>query len=167
MPSDAVHVKWGYIVAVAGSVILSALGVNLIDVVLLAFVFMFGIKYVSPDLDIDSQPYQRWGILKVFFYPYMKYIKHRSKWSHGILLGPIFTVSYFLTVVVIIGACLNRFWLPVIEPLIDTAQEILKQIVALNISPENMAIILPAIACLLAAVMHHIIIDTIFTGDNQ
>ena len=167
MPSDAVHVKWGYRAAFVGGAIAYVRGVDLIDIILMACIFMFGIKYVSPDLDLDSQPYQRWSVFRVFFYPFMKYVKHRSKWSHNIILGPIVVVSYFLIVMIIVGNLLNRYWLPVIEPTIDQAQEMLTQIMTLNMSPETMAIIVPAILCLLAAAAHHIIIDMIFTGDRH
>lgn len=167
MPSDAVHVKWGYRAAFAGGAILYVRGVDLIDIILMACIFMFGIKCVSPDLDDkQSLPYNRWGIIKWMFFPIAKYIKHRT-WTHHIIIGPILLVSYVILVLVLIGTCLNLFWLPVVEPLIDRVQEMLSQIISLNISHENTMIILPTIACLLAAVVHHILIDKIFTGDRQ
>jgi len=41
------------------------------------------------------------------------------------------------------------------------------QVMTLNVSSENMAILLPVVACLLAACVHHIIVDKVFRGDRQ
>lgn len=167
MPGDAVHVKWAQIAAFVASVVMYAGGVDLLHILLLAGIFMFGTKYVSPDLDINSIPYHRWGVLRVFFWPFLKLVPHRDKWSHNIILGPIVLVAYFSLVLVFIGTILNQFWLPVVEPMIDRAQEMLTQVMTLQVSSENMAIILPVIGCLLAAAVLHIIVDTVFTGDRQ
>ncbi|HKQ80261.1 MAG TPA: metal-binding protein [Blastocatellia bacterium] len=54
---------------------------------------MFG-----PDLDLDSKPYRRWGPLKFLWKPYQAALPHRSKLSHGPLLGTIIRIVYFLIV---------------------------------------------------------------------
>ena len=167
MPGDAVHVKWAQRTAFVASVIMYACGIDLLHIIVMAGVFMFGTKYVSPDLDLDSIPYRRWGILRVLFWPFLKIVPHRDTWSHHIILGPIGVVAYFIFVMVVLGTVLNKFWLPVVEPMIDRAQEMLAQVMTLNVSAENMAILLPVIGCLLAACMHHIIVDIVFTGDRQ
>ena len=167
MPSDDVHIKWAYRFAFVASIMLYVGGLDLLHVIFLAGVFMFGTKFVSPDLDIDSIPYQRWGFAKVFFWPYLHFVPHRSKWSHNLILGPIVLVTYFCLVLVVIGVCLNVFWLPVIEPIIDWAQEMLTQVLSLNMSRENIVLIIPFIASLLAAAAYHIIVDNVFKGDRK
>ena len=167
MPGDAVHVKWAQRTAFVASVIMYAGGIDLLHIILMVSVFMFGTKYVSPDLDIDSVPYRRWGILRVLFWPFLKIVSHRDTWSHHIIIGPISVVTYFVFMMIVLGTVLNRFWLPVVEPMIDHAQEMLAQVMTLNVSPENMAILLPVVACLLAACVHHIIVDKVFKGDRQ
>ncbi|MCG3159383.1 MAG: hypothetical protein JMDDDDMK_00369 [Acidobacteria bacterium] len=54
---------------------------------------MFG-----PDLDLDSKPYRRWGPLKFLWKPYQVALPHRSKLSHGPILGTIIRIAYFLIV---------------------------------------------------------------------
>ena len=54
---------------------------------------MFG-----PDLDLDSKPYRRWGPLKFLWKPYQAALPHRSKLSHGPILGTVIRIVYFLVV---------------------------------------------------------------------
>jgi uncharacterized metal-binding protein len=51
--------------------------------------FMFG-----GDLDLVSIQSKRWGIFRWIWIPYRTFIPHRSKWSHGILLGTVFRLVY-------------------------------------------------------------------------
>ena len=167
MPGDATHVKWAQYVVSIGGVALYALGVDLLHIIGMAWLFMFGTKYVSPDLDINSKPYQRWGVLRVMFYPFMKLVPHRSKWSHHIIIGPIIVVSYFMGLVLVGCLILNRFWLPVVEPMIDRAQEILNQIMTLSLTANNATILGVCAGCLFAAVMFHNIVDKVLSGDRM
>lgn len=50
--------------------------------------------WLSPDLDIRSHPFQRWGPLRIIWIPYQKLIRHRSTWSHGPLIGTTLRVLY-------------------------------------------------------------------------
>jgi uncharacterized metal-binding protein len=54
---------------------------------------MFG-----PDLDLDSKPYRRWGPLRFLWKPYQAALPHRSKFSHGPILGTVIRIVYFLIV---------------------------------------------------------------------
>lgn len=49
----------------------------------------------SPDLDLHSAPYRRWGPLRFIWIPYQKIIPHRSWVSHSFVLGPLIRVVYF------------------------------------------------------------------------
>lgn len=60
---------------------------------------MFG-----PDLDLNSRPYHRWGPLRFMWKPYQAAISHRSKLSHGPLLGTVIRIVYFLFVSCVLGA---------------------------------------------------------------
>jgi uncharacterized metal-binding protein len=56
--------------------------------------FMFG-----PDLDSKkSFQYKRWGLLKTIWLPYRIIFPHRSKFSHGMITGPVFRIIYLLIV---------------------------------------------------------------------
>ena len=52
--------------------------------------FMFG-----PDLDIQSRQYTRWGPLRFLWLPYKVVFRHRSRLTHGIVLGTLVRVLYF------------------------------------------------------------------------
>lgn len=61
-------------------------------IAIFSFAFIFGTYYLSPDLDIKSDPLKRWGILKHIWWPYQKIFKHRGKLHHP-LSGPIIIIS--------------------------------------------------------------------------
>ncbi len=62
--------------------------------------FMFG-----PDLDIQSKQYTRWGLFRFLWLPYRAVFRHRSRWSHGILLGTLIRVLYFTGIVALLALC--------------------------------------------------------------
>ena len=57
---------------------------------------LFSGLLLSPDLDLNSSIYHRWGPLRFIWLPYQKAIPHRSPLSHSFLLGPLLRVLYFL-----------------------------------------------------------------------
>jgi uncharacterized metal-binding protein len=68
---------------------------------------IFGGLMFGPDLDIDSRPYRRWGPARFLWLPYRGLLKHRSRLSHGLLLGTLVRVVYFLAVMsILIGLAL-------------------------------------------------------------
>lgn len=54
---------------------------------------------LSPDLDLNSSIYKRWGPLRFLWYPYQKLVPHRSWFSHSWLLSPLMRVAYLLGMV--------------------------------------------------------------------
>lgn len=50
--------------------------------------------YLSPDLDTVSNPFKRWGVLKIIWIPYQKKIPHRSPLSHAPVLGSAIRLVY-------------------------------------------------------------------------
>lgn len=67
--------------------------------------FMFG-----PDLDVASRQYRRWGPARFVWLPYRWSMRHRSRFSHGILLGTAIRVAYFLAVasLIVVASLLIR-----------------------------------------------------------
>ncbi len=60
------------------------------DSLIFAALFLICNHWLSPDLDLVSLPYYRWGRLKYYWLGYQKLIKHRSVLSHS---GPLsFTI---------------------------------------------------------------------------
>ena len=60
---------------------------------------LFSGLLISPDLDLNSSIYKRWGPLRWLWWPYQKAVPHRSWVSHSYLLGPLLRTAYLLVVV--------------------------------------------------------------------
>ncbi len=56
--------------------------------------FLFAGLMFGPDLDIYSQQYKRWGILRWIWLPYRRSLRHRSIFSHGAIIGTIGRILY-------------------------------------------------------------------------
>jgi uncharacterized metal-binding protein len=65
--------------------------------------FIFSGLMFGPDLDIYSVQFKRWGKLSLIWLPYQKVLRHRSKLSHGFLLGTIIRLIY-LSIWVAVGS---------------------------------------------------------------
>jgi len=59
---------------------------------------------LSPDMDIDSRIYYRWGILRFIWWPYKQLVHHRSKFSHSAIGGLIRMVYILIFCAVILAA---------------------------------------------------------------
>jgi uncharacterized metal-binding protein len=71
---------------------------------IITIAMVFGGLMFGPDLDIQSRQYTRWGPLRFLWWPYKIALRHRSRWSHGILFGTIIRIIYFLVVITIVLA---------------------------------------------------------------
>lgn len=60
--------------------------------------------WLSPDLDIKSAPFLRWGVLRFIWIPYQRFIPHRSPLSHAPVLGSAIRLLY-------LAVALSPFWL--------------------------------------------------------
>jgi uncharacterized metal-binding protein len=65
--------------------------------------FLFSGLMFGPDLDIYSVQYKRWGILRWIWLPYQSFIPHRSRLSHGLIIGTTLRLLYLLIVIVLIA----------------------------------------------------------------
>jgi uncharacterized metal-binding protein len=56
--------------------------------------------YLSPDLDLVSRPFKRWGLLRWLWLPYQRLIpRHRHWLSHGPVIGSLVRLLYLATLV--------------------------------------------------------------------
>jgi uncharacterized metal-binding protein len=61
--------------------------------------------YLSPDLDLVSRPFKRWGFLRWLWLPYQRLIpRHRHWLSHGPVVGSLVRLLY-------LAAWLSPLWL--------------------------------------------------------
>jgi len=61
---------------------------------IMAGAYLFSGLMFGPDLDLYSRQYQRWGYLRWIWLPYQKVLRHRSIFSHGLLIGTTLRVVY-------------------------------------------------------------------------
>ncbi len=161
MPGDATHVKSAKFVAAIGAVILYALGVDILTIIATAGLFMFGVMFLSPDLDLPgTAPLKRWGALRIGWSIFEKRIGHRSRWSHGWVFGLILIQLNFLVMVVIAVAFLRLCWLPLIEPMIAQGNAVIDDIIALHFSAGVVSFATWWLCVAVAYHWHHKILDT-------
>ncbi|MDW7733165.1 MAG: metal-binding protein [Methanolobus sp.] len=72
---------------------------NIYTILIFAVAYMFATFFLSPDLDINSKPYRRWGLFKILWWPYKVIFKHRG-FSHNLVLGPLSIVMNLALIVV-------------------------------------------------------------------
>lgn len=65
--------------------------------------FLFSGLMLSPDLDLNSLPFKRWGWLRWIWIPYQKLVRHRSIFSHGLVVGTTLRVLYLACWVMVVG----------------------------------------------------------------
>ena len=61
--------------------------------------YLFSGMMFGPDLDINSLQYKRWGIIRGIWLPYRKFFRHRSLFSHGLIIGTCVRLAYLLFIV--------------------------------------------------------------------
>jgi uncharacterized metal-binding protein len=66
---------------------------------ILAGSYLFSGMMFGPDLDIYSLQYKRWGLIRGIWLPYRKFLKHRSIFSHGLIIGTLLRSVYLLFIV--------------------------------------------------------------------
>ncbi len=100
MPSGRVHDAITIVTAIAAVPIApridptpdwTALGVGI-------GAYLFSGLALSPDLDVNSRAYRRWGVFRFFWLPYEVLIPHRSWLSHSWVLGPLLRALYFFLI---------------------------------------------------------------------
>ncbi len=77
-----------------------------------ALAFLIGGLWLSPDLDTNSRPYQRWGPLRWLWWPYRKTLRHRSILSHTPVVGTLVRVGYGLGIVLLLSSLLHPLGVP-------------------------------------------------------
>ena len=159
MPSDEKHNRIGIIICCLLVLPLIHFGVDYALIILFAAAYMFATRYLSPDLDINSKPYQRWGALRVLWYPYMKVFKHRKS-SHNLLIGPIITILYLSMIVIPAVYMLMYMWIPIAEWSIEYVRH-------LQPTKANGTLVLVVVAGIVSSIWTHISADAVFKGERQ
>lgn len=69
--------------------------------------YLFAGYACAGDLDLNSAEYRRWGRLRILWWPYRQFVPHRSRLSHGVVLGGVFRILYLLLVALLIGVAVT------------------------------------------------------------
>jgi uncharacterized metal-binding protein len=125
-----------------------ALGLGGLGVASLAF--LLGGLLLSPDLDTRSRPTQRWGPLRLLWWPYRQLLRHRSLVSHGPLLGTLGRLAYLAGVVLALSGLLAPWGAPTPVALLHWGQHLWRG---------QPALLLLALAGLEASAWLHLIQD--------
>lgn len=98
MPGAKTHDMLTVVTGIVGMPVVWALlpDHNLAAVVTLTGAHLISGLAFSPDLDLASEIYRRWGPLGIIWYPYREVVHHRSWISHSLILGPLLRLVYFL-----------------------------------------------------------------------
>ncbi len=103
MPSGKTHDAITLILAVPAFATAYAATKSLSMSVVMAATFIFGGLMFGPDLDTVSRQYSRWLIFRFIWFPYRRFFKHRSRFSHGLIFGAFGRVVYFMGVLTLIA----------------------------------------------------------------
>lgn len=95
MPSGKVHDAITVACAVVGAAGGVYLGYSPRVVAVYAISTLISGLILSPDLDLDSTPYERWGIFRFLWWPYKVLLPHRSIISHGPIIAAPIRLAYF------------------------------------------------------------------------
>ena len=103
MPGHVVHDIIGVTLAVPMTQGIYTLGIIITGSVqqsssmaaVFAISHIFNTIMLSPDMDIDSSSYYRWGVLRWLWWPYKHFVPHRSRISHS-AVGGIIRMMYAL-----------------------------------------------------------------------
>lgn len=99
MPSGKTHTKINLLSLPIVLFMLVSYGITNFDF-LLTFVigFLVGTFFLTPDLDTHSNAYNKWGLLRILWYPYQAVMPHRSFLTHTIIIGDFIRILYMLIV---------------------------------------------------------------------
>jgi len=103
MPSAKTHDAITFMLAPPAAAAAYAATGHLSAALIVGLSFLFGGLMFGPDLDTVSRQYSRWGFLRVLWFPYRSFFKHRSRFSHGLMLGALLRVFYFAGVLTLVA----------------------------------------------------------------
>jgi len=73
------------------------IGINIYSLIFIVSYIFSGLMF-NGDLDCKSKPYYRWWIFRFVWIPYQSLFKHRSFFTHGIIIGTLIRLLYILII---------------------------------------------------------------------
>jgi uncharacterized metal-binding protein len=107
MPSGKVHDQITIVLILPMTIMLllvsyyvNFIPTSIIPISIIIFGYIFSSLMFNGDLDTNSKPYNRWWVFKIIWIPYQLLFKHRSIFTHGIIIGTIIRLLYVSPLVV-------------------------------------------------------------------
>ena len=88
-----------------------------------AAAFLIGGLWLSPDLDTRSNATRRWGPLRLLWWPYRRWLPHRSIVSHSPVFGTAGRLFYLGLLVMFISLLLMPYGSPGPDQLMNALQQ--------------------------------------------
>ena len=123
MPNDSTHRIINYLLLSVFVVANFYFGItsNFTDIAVFMVVYVIGTEYLNPDLDTNSSPARRLGILS---YPIRKLSKHRGH-GHSIFIGWALKVLYVVVIITIIAFVIDWLNLSSYIPSVKISNEVI------------------------------------------
>ncbi|MBD2019283.1 metal-binding protein [Leptolyngbya sp. FACHB-36] len=86
--------------------------------------YLVGGLLLSPDLDVKSRPWRRWGWLRFIWLPYQKLVPHRSWISHTPIVGTLIQLSYLGAIVLLAATLLGIDVWTIVRVVVDRQQDV-------------------------------------------
>jgi len=170
MPSDAKHIKVGTVVCGLLMLPLIHFGVDYVLIAVFAASYIFTTRFLSPDIDLDSKPYHRWGPLRYLLYIYMHTHTHRKS-SHSFIKGPIIALLYFCVVVVLPLLVILYMLVPitcaVMQGAVHVAELVTAYVYAIEPTHENLVVVGVAVAAFVLSRWTHSVLDIVAKEDKK
>jgi len=96
MPNHQTHDAIGVVSTLPIAGVALYLHTPVVDTSILAIGIILSTYFLSPDLDLYSRIYKRWGILRWIWLPYQHCIPHRSWLSHSGPISATIRIAYLL-----------------------------------------------------------------------
>jgi uncharacterized metal-binding protein len=100
---------------------------GLAGVAVAAAAFLVGGLWLSPDLDTRSNATRRWGVLGWLWWPYRRWLPHRSPLSHSPLVGSAGRLLYLALLLGLAAALLQPWGAPGPQRLLTAAAELWRE----------------------------------------
>ncbi len=98
MPSHKTHDTITYLLLIfLIPISLLYIGINIYSLIFIISYIFAGLMF-NGDLDCESKPYYRWKVFRLIWIPYQSLFKHRSFFTHGIIIGTLIRLLYILII---------------------------------------------------------------------
>lgn len=110
MPNHKTHDRVGLLLtpAIAAGGYIAHIEIN--HLTILVFGYIAATYFITPDLDTNSAPYYRWGILRFIWYPYKQLIPHRSWISHSTIISGTIRFFYLFSIIALLLMAVGITW---------------------------------------------------------